>query len=210
MSSDNSDLKGYIVDVLAAFVLGLGTIAGAFAAYQSTLWDGLCAQKYNQAAIASSHASGQFLFGVQAIMLDGILFMEEKTQRSLGTALAQPSRVELANYWRDRVMSPELKTAMAWAEQHDTIFSENDTYLNGRIEGAVALSTEAENAIADGQRADDNGDGFTLCTVFFTVVLFFAGMASVMRRFPLKVFFLGMGSAMLGLSLVRLILLPFA
>ena len=43
-------------------------------------------------------------------------------------------------------------------------------------------------------------DKFTLLTVFFTVTLFFAGLASVIRRFPIKTAFLGIAAVLLAYS----------
>src|SRR5688500_11140715 len=94
------------------------------------------------------------LHAVQKVEQDSITWMEEKTQRTLGTDLQQPSRVGLADYWR-RNLSEDFQAAMTWAEQNDKIPFEHEPYLLGRLEESQQLSAQGAQLFEEGQKADD-------------------------------------------------------
>jgi len=216
-------------------VLGAATILGAFGAYQSALWGGNCLTNYNKGAITMNQANSQMLLGVQLIMMDGILFIESVSQRFLGKNLEQPGRAKIADYLDKELMQDDFLVAYAWAQktgeppfdfpgyavgtpEHTAIAAKIEGYKDKpipsyeqmRLASALAMSKEGQKLFAQGQKDNSTGDAFTLVTVFFTVVLFFAGMASVLRRFSFKVAFLVFAVAMLALASARMFMLPFA
>lgn len=208
MSEERS--KGdYAVSVLSAVTLGIATCLGAFAAYQSTLHGGECLTKYNQGSILINQANSSMQLAVQTMLMDGIAWMEEKTQRTLGTELQQPSRVALADYWR-RNLSEDMQAAMTWAEQNDKIPFEHEPYINGRLADAQQLAERGTALFEEGQQANEHGDNFTLVTVLFTIVLFFGGMASVLDRLSLKLVFLFLAWLIMATSIWKLLTLPMA
>ncbi len=234
-ATKDGDKKNYIIELCAAVVIGLGTLLGAFSAYQSALWSGNCLTNYNQGAITMTQASASMLLGVQTVMIDGIMFIESGSQRLLAEGDEQPSRAKIAKYIEQELMLEDFKIPLAWAEkfnqnpfefpglkpgsrQHSALaktFPEIKgkavpSYEQMRLGQAQELMKKGQALFAQGQRDNANGDAFTLVTVFFTIVLFFGGLATVMRRFVLKTVFLAMAVAILAMSSFRLLSQPFA
>jgi hypothetical protein len=75
------------------------------------------------------------------------------------------------------------------------VFFESPAYEKGKARKYQELLTKGNQLFLDGQKFNSNGDNYTLSTVFFTTALFFAGMSSVLKRFPIRAAFLAMGIA---------------
>ena len=151
MTDEKRSAGEYALEVVAAVTLGIATCLGAFAAYQATLHSGECLAKYNQGAVVMNQANASMLLAVQTMLMDGIAWMEEKTQRRLGTDLQQPTRVELADYWR-RNLSEDFQAAMTWSEQNDSIPFEHEPN-RGFLRALHALARAAE-AIGEKDEAE--------------------------------------------------------
>jgi hypothetical protein len=317
-----------MVDVAAAVLLGLATVSGAFAAYQSSLWGGNCLTAYTQGTNKLADANREMLRGVQERAFDTTIWIENvKAQAAIMKEVAAAEEVEAATKpsedaevsraeevlealilqddaplaqkldklqstrrdltealtWADKtyekrmsdltrdqmiervkavlvleekqqavidqqvaLLKPfgldadsnedEIALAIASDEAASTKYDALDAQwfkLQKEIEGEFdklgkplffespdyekkkdrvfkQLTDEGNKLIADGQLFNQRGDRFTLTTVLFTVTLFFAGMASTLRRTPIKATFLVMAVAMMVYSAIQLFLTPFA
>lgn len=74
------------------------------------------------------------------------------------------------------------------------LFFESNTYSNAQERPYLELVQKGNKLFEDGQNYNKWGDNFALATVFHTVALFFAGLSAVLRRFPLKLAFLIVGT----------------
>jgi hypothetical protein len=90
------------------------------------------------------------------------------------------------------------------------LFFESPEYEKKKDRVFRQLTDDGNKLIAEGQLANQRGDQFTLTTVLFTVTLFFAGLASTLRRNPIKIAFLAMSVAMMVYSLIQMFRTPFA
>lgn len=70
------------------------------------------------------------------------------------------------------------------------------------------LMQKSEELTQKAQEAGNTGDKYTLLTVFFTVVLFFAGMSTTIKKESLKIGFIGVGTVLLVISIIRVFMLP--
>ena len=73
---------------------------------------------------------------------------------------------------------------------------------------ADKLETLGDQRFEQGKSATENADDYVFVTVFFAVVLFFAGISLRFAWFPLRVLILGLGLALLAFGAVRLGTLP--
>jgi hypothetical protein len=74
---------------------------------------------------------------------------------------------------------------------------------------ANKMHDDAEELMNKGNDANKHGDDFTLCTVLFTIVLFFLGLASLKTKPGIQKIYVIMASVVLVISMVRLLTIPF-
>lgn len=322
------------IDIFAAVLLGIATVCGAYAAYQSALWGGNQASAYVKGTNKLSDANREQLKGVQEQAFDTTVWIEhmkaeaaaareeaaaQKEAEAAGAAapaeeeddegpldaeglvaalayvedapLAQKlqklmaTRRDLqdANKWADKqyekrmkamnkgqmlelakkildlekkqeevlvkqlaLLTPlgldeeadesEIEEALAknepvrkqiedldseWTKYQKEIEAELDKlskpmffeapeYTKKKERVFKQLSDEGNKLIDEGNEANRRGDEFTLVTVLFTVTLFFAGMASTLKRVPIKATFVVFSVAMFIYSMIKMFGTPFA
>lgn len=378
-AEEREERRGYVVELAAAVLLGVGTMMGAYAAYQGSLWSGNCLTAYNQGTNKLGDANREMLRGVQEQSFDAVLWMENikaqeavvakeeaeekeaataevlaavvgaaavegegegegadgedegegedgeevaaappasaapvaeaaataeddeegdpaqeiiddllysadmpvakqlekllNTRKNLGTALkwadtqytkrmaalTDKQKLELAHKIlaaeaEQEKVGEELEAALTKAGVEDTededeiaaavakdpnlakavetaearwfeiqgridaeydrlskpMFFESPDYRKTHERAYTQLLDEGNKLLQEGQLFNGHGDKFTLTTVLFTVTLFFAGMSTVLRRFPIKVAFLVISVGMLAYSTVQMFSVPFA
>ncbi len=330
------------IDILAAILLGLATVAGAYAAFQSSLWGGNQATAYMQGTNKLGEANRELLRGVQEQAFDTTVWIEhmkaeaneakeqaaaqaaaQKEAEKAGTAPAAaaaaaddddempmdaaglvealsvaedaPIAVKLqklmatrrdlqdANKWADtqyekrmkamskeqmltlanKVIEVEKKREQVLVKQFELLmplgidedseeseivealaknegvkkqfealeaewtgyqkeiegqldklskpmFFESPDYSKKRERVFNKLTEEGNKLIKEGMDANTTGDKFTLTTVLYTVALFFGGMASTLKRRPIKAAFVLMSLGMFIYSTIMLFTTPFA
>jgi len=167
------------VEILAATVLALATIASSWSAYQATRWGGEQANAYAQAGAdraesvrASDLADANLTVDVEYFAI----WLDEAGQGGDTQVLAL----------LERAFRPEFKLAFdAWLatdplDNQDgpaTPF-EMEEYVVAAEQQAEELRSEAEAAAAIAVDANQTGDSYVLTTVLFASVLFFAGIST--------------------------------
>ncbi|MCB1170413.1 MAG: hypothetical protein KDK25_08775 [Leptospiraceae bacterium] len=108
---------------------------------------------------------------------------------------------------RDKILAEifELENKIAYIP-----FLESPRYRTSKRATGDALAKEAQAKMEEGIRANAIGDAFTLVTVYFTIALFFAGLAAVLKKDQTRLGLIIMSAVVFFFSLVRMLLLPFA
>lgn len=251
-TNSNAGLKEKIlshIDVIAATILGLATMAAAFAAYQSALWGGNCLTAYNQAVIRFGDANREYLNGALGTSFDTMIYLESlredgRTKEDVDKMMTKD--LFRAITWSDtsydkkregmtaaQITEIEGQIEAKWAEFEETEtpaqeekilseimelekkvsylpFLESDSYKQGKRSTGDNMTREAQAKMEEGIKANMTGDAFTLMTVYFTIALFFAGMASVLKEDKIRLAFLGGSTIVFVLALLRMLFLPFA
>ena len=167
------------VEIIAAAVLALATIASAWSAYQATRWGGEQANAYAQAAAAraesvraSDLADANLTIDVEyfAIWLDEA--GQGGDERVLGL-LERAFRPEFATAFEAWVATDPLTNQAGPATPFDM-----DEYVIAAQRQAEELRSDAEAATAVAVDANQTGDNYVLTTVLFASVLFFAGIST--------------------------------
>ncbi len=155
---------------------------------------------------------------------------EEEVVRAF--AANQPSdklRSSMEACYADR-FSPALQTAMdaAWFQQEPAYVAadlmwENETRIsNGNMDGSLKvealiqqehaksehLEGEAKRLYAEGAAANQQSDDYVLTTVFLAMVLFFGGISTKLKWFPVRIGFVGFAGILLVLALSRIATFP--
>ena len=183
------------VEILAASVLALATVASAWSAYQATRWGGVQATAFAEAGAmraesvrASDLADAELTIDVEyfAIWLDGVARGDE----ILTALLEEQFRPEFAiafEAWQatEPLTNPDAPTSPF----------EMPEYQIAAARDAEALRLEAEEATATAVEANQTGDNYVLTTVLFASVLFFAGISTKFRGRGIKIGLLVLGTA---------------
>ena len=98
----------YKLEVLAAILIGLATLLGAWCAYNASLSNGNSVENYNQGINTISHANRSSVEGVEKYMFDMTIWIEYLKHKEKGE--------EIADKIKHRVMSDEFKQALDWSE----------------------------------------------------------------------------------------------
>ena len=168
------------IELCAAVLLALATIAAAWAAYQSTRWGGEQADAYSRAgALRTQATQANDLYAAKAqidveVWLSWLQQVADDDQRG-------------ADFLRER-MRDEFKPAFeAWLAQvpagevpPETPFV-MEAYQPADRALAEDLNAQADAAVEEARDANQTGDNFVLAAVVMASVLFFAGVGTRFR-----------------------------
>ena len=186
--------------IAAAVLLGLSAVLTAWSAYRESLTTDLVLRSYSEMQALIALANDRYNLRDQQESLEVEVFLTWAVSDAAGN---EPAKVAL-----ESVMSDELAAAMAWwAEQPEetrppTPFTtDNPAHAQlpsvKLIEEGDAYMAEADTARAAAEEADAVSDRFDLAQVFFAIVLFVAGLATIVQRRSIQLAFLALSSASL-------------
>ena len=192
------------VEVVAAAVLSLATIASAWSAYKATRWGGVQAAAFAEAGAlrsesvrASDLADAELTVDVEyfAIWLDATTTGNEELQQRIEDSF-RPEFAVPFDAWQatDPFVDPDAP--------HSPF--EMDEYSLTAAQEAELLRDQAEVAAADALDANQTGDNYVLTTVLFASVLFFAGISTKFagQRVKLALVTLGIAAFAVGASIL--------
>ncbi|MCC6524307.1 MAG: hypothetical protein IT373_16735 [Polyangiaceae bacterium] len=224
----------YITDVVAALVLGIATALSALAAHQGDMWGGQALLTYHQGTVKMNEATSAMLLGAQVMTVDAMLYTQWVAEGAVGEAQNDQTRLTVAKYIETKLMGEDFRIAIAWASQTGKTPFEFPGYALGTPEqqeaakifpafagrpvqpyvasrlAAAAETVKAGEAIfTQGQEEDANGDAFMFTTLFYTMSMFFAGIAATLKRLSIKVTFIACALGLTVFAAVKMFLLPF-
>lgn len=218
-SSAPSDRKGYVIELLTALIIGAATVGAAWATYQESLYSGESLDRYNVGIAKLNDANTLNLEANNGFTFDMITWMEWESRTIAAESLrgdAAKVEREIADAISQDFMEERMKDALSWAKEetknqktlvHPT---DSDTYAMALFGDTFQAREESDQAIDSARKASATGDQYTLITVFFTIVLFFAGIATVFKRDPIKLAMLVMAVLLLVGTGIRMFGLPVA
>ena len=204
--------KATKLEIIITVLLGLTTILGAFAAYCSALWGGEMQSSYTQSVTVTNHGNTIYLEALSDLnsfevndMKDDIIYSQWKEKSEKGDT-------EDAAYFFTK-LSPGLQKDLSEDPKDVSEYDkEQSAYLDSimaRMDEADHHNDSAKVLLTKGNGANKFGDDFTLCTVLFTVVLFFLGLASLKTHSTMQKTYVMLGVAIFVLSLIRMVTIPF-
>lgn len=189
-------------EILLAVLLGIAATATAFAAFKAALVSDEVISNYNQGIRKVDEASQLYNEANQYQAQDQAVYLE-------WIKAIQQGDDDLAGYIQETLMSVELYDAVqVWQEDPNSdttpFTGENAPYYLAQYDDAVALDEEVDEHFELAADADEESDRFEFVTVLLAAVLFFLGLASVVRELVLQRAFLGVGMVVLVGALVML------
>jgi len=183
------------IELAAAILLSLATVAAAWSAYQSTRWGGVQANAFSASSAKRTEATQQnSTFAAQA-QIDVMAWISYLEHRQAGDDAG-------ADFLKQR-FRPEFKPAFdAWMAlvpvgqiPPGTPFDLPDYQPEARRR-ATELNAAADALGATAREANQIGDNFVLVAVIMASVLFFAGVGTKVQGRAVRLFMLTIGTAL--------------
>ena len=183
-------------EIFIAVLLGIVSIATAYASFQSSLYGGQQAQAYTVGTNLSTEAESNYLESNQTYVQDSQLW-QRLTELRLDTENPDPAIAAAAQIKYDEIyfqsVSEEFDAAIQRAEAANeadpSVYNDpsgDEEYTTNLFSVYEDLNAQATAKIAEGDQANTFGDRLTLATVIMAVSLFLLGIAAVVSAFRVK------------------------
>lgn len=175
------------LEILATAILALGSIVAAWSGNQSALWGSVQSSSYTQAGARRVEATRAAARAGQIIQIDIANFNNYAEARNAGDD-------RLAQFY-ERRFRPEFRVAFeAWLALSPLINPDAPPspvlmpeYSIAEEQRAVALTREAEELFARGERANTISSAYAVNGFITALALFFAGIAPRFVWRPVKI-----------------------
>lgn len=187
------------LEIAIAAVLGLTAVTTAFAAYQGGKNERETVASYNEGIRDSALSTGVLLEAEQTLANDRALFLQY-------VSAAQTNK-DLARYYLNNLMSPQLRAAVVWwagQDKYATPFVDaNPKYKQEDFALGNTLSDKSNELFVEAKKTHKTSNRYELVTVISAMALFLLGLAGVLHIYTLRVVFLLIGSAFFLGALVQ-------
>ena len=197
-----------MLEIFAALLLSLATVGIAWSGYQAARWSGIQAQRYTQASTARSLANQASTLAAQQRTQDLLNFNRWLEVKTDGNS-------ELAALYERRFRAEFRPAFDVWiaTDPLNNLDAIASPLLEKEYVLAEAVKADKLEAVGDirfeqGKEATENADDYVFVTVFFAVVLFFAGISLRFAWLPIRMSILAIGTLLLVYAVIRLGALP--
>ncbi len=212
MPENSINEKSTKLEIIITALLGLATILGATAAFFAALWGGEQNSNYTKSISETNHANTIYLEALNehssfelGDLKDDLIYSEWKQNMEKGDN-------QHAQYFFTKLsegLQKDLADNPADVSEYEKEQDEKLKSIMTRFKESEENHKKADELLQKGQDANKYGDDFTLCTVLFTVVLFFLGLASLKTKGSIQKTYVIMASVVLLFSIIRMVTIPF-
>ena len=186
--------------IAAAVMLGIAAVLTAWSAYRASLTSDLVLKNYSEQQAATALANDAYIRSGQERQQELTLFVDAAVE-----ANKEDGSAVVFDYLTKGIMSEELYAAFKWWQEEPEkttpptpFVPENPEFENLPSEQLLAEG-QAKDAEADelrvaAEKADADSDRFDLANVFFAVVLFVAGLTTIVQRRSIQIGFLALSA----------------
>jgi hypothetical protein len=209
-----SDLFGNL-ELIIAILLGVVSIATAYASFQGALYDGQSADKNNIAIAQSTEAESLYLEGNQQFMQDTQIFNDLsvlKVAIDNGDPIAQEQYDQLYFQGVSEDFGAAIERAEAQTEADPEFFYsplDDEEYQSVLFTAYADKSAESEKSKAEGDALGGQSDKLTLYTVLMAISLFLLGIAALVGQRRTQYVLIGTGVVISAVSIVLMLMIPF-
>lgn len=204
--------RRFNIELVVVILLGIASVATAYASFQSSLWDSVMASNYTRGQNTTTAAESIYLEANQQYVQDAqtysqlvILGVEALSSDSELVLLADTKIEALTMTAVDEV----LDSALAWSNASGDYPLNSDDYLEARFGEYRTLQAEAATYVTAGDEANGFGDRLTLYTVLLAIALFLLGIAAVVSSMTIKRSLIVIGGVITAVAIILTTLVPF-
>ena len=221
-STPVSDTKGFRLsslldnlELIIAILLGLVSIATAYASFQAALCGGQSDDANNLSIAQSTEAESLYLEGNQQFMQDTQIFNDLSVLQvaiNQGDTLAQEQYDQLLFQGVSDDFGAAIDRAAAQTEADPEFFYSplDDEEYQATL--FTAYGEKGEEAAATKKKADDlgaQGDWLTLHTVLMAISLFLLGVAALVRERRTQIVLVATGTVLSLVAIIAMLSIPF-
>ncbi|MGY1673027.1 hypothetical protein [Geodermatophilus sp. SYSU D00710] len=196
-----------VLEFAAVVVLSITTLLTAWSAFQASQWGG-------ETSIAFSEASADRIEAARAAALANARLTNQIGLWTQWVVAHGSGDEELAEFLVARFPEPLATAHRDWVAAGGTAADapgspfELSSYVLPEHQAAAALDAQASERFEAALTDDQRGDDYTVLTVLFAAVLFFAAMSARVRAPRSQWVLLGTGVAMALVGVVLLAVFP--
>lgn len=198
------------IELIATVLMSIAIALSAYCAYEATRWSGVQSIDFATASTyrvestkAASTANQQQSYDASTLLNLSEAYIQGETAvvTELGERFIREEFRPFVEQWvaLDPLNNPDAP---------ETPF-ELPGFVNREQERSKQLDQEAAIKFQEAQEANQNGDDYVMATVFFALVLFFAGISTKLDYIFLQRLVLIFGTIGLLMGFVRMLTLPF-
>ena len=206
-------------EVIIAILLGLVSVATAYASFQAALYDGKVIESNTQATTLATEAESLYLEGNQQYVQDAQLF-DRLTDLRLDienpdAAISAAAQIKYDTIYFQSVseeFDAAIQAADALNESDPDLYSSplDDEDYQAFLFGSYAeTKDQADAALEQSKEHDGRGDLLTLTTVLMALSLFLLGIGAVVREFRVRLILGGVSIVIFLVALGMTVTVPF-
>ena len=209
-----SDLFGNL-ELVIAILLGLVSIATAYASFQGALYDSMMAGQYATGTQKAAEAESLYLEGNQQFMQDTQVFnqlSELQVGIDNGEALAQEKYDTLYFQGVSEDFGAAIDRAAAATEADPEFFYsplDDADYQASLFTSYSEMKEDATATTEKGNEYNTLSDKLTLYTVLMSISLFLLGIAALVRQRRTQYVLMGTGVVISAVAIVLTAMIPF-
>ncbi len=221
MPAPTTEAKGFRLtltnnlELIIAILLGLVSIATAYASFQGSLYGGLSDDSNNLAIAQSTEAESLYLEGNQQFMQDTQIFNDLSVLQvaiNAGDAVAQEQYDQLYFQGVSEDFGAAIDRAAAQTEADPDFFYsplDDEEYQNVLFTPYADKSDEAAATKVKADAQGAQGDLLTLYTVLMAIALFLFGVAALVKESRTRFVLIGTGTVLSAVAIVLTLTIPF-
>lgn len=204
------------LELIIAILLGLISIATAYASFQAASYDSQMAGAYNVGNAQATEAESLYLEGNQQFLQDTQVFNQLsllQVRIGYGDALAQEEYDTLYFQGVSEEFGAAIDRAAAQTEADPEYFYsplDDEDYQNFLFDPWAETKDASIATIADGDEYNRLSDELTLYTVLMSISLFLLGIAALVRQRRTQLVLMGSGVVISAAAIIQTALIPFA
>ena len=207
------------LELVIAILLGIVSIATAYASFQAALYGGAGATAYAIGGNLSTEAESLYLEGNQQYQQDNTLW-NDLTLLTIDINGTDEAAAALAQEKYDTLVFQSVSEDFQGAIDRATAQNEADAelyysplddeeYQNSLFSDYAETKDKAEAKVKEGDALGAQGDKLTLYTVLMSISLFLLGVSALVSQARTQVVLIGTSVVIFAVSLVLALLVPF-
>jgi hypothetical protein len=207
------------LELVIAILLGVVSIATAYASFQAALYDGSTSAAYAVGGDKSTQAESLYLEGNQQFVQDSQLW-DKLTELTIDIESDDPSVAASAQEKYDTLVFQSVSEDFQGAIDRATAENEadpefytspldDDDYQDSLFSAYAELKDDAVAEVKKGDVYNGLGDKLTLYTVLMSISLFLLGVAALVRQQRTQFVLIGTSVVIFAFSAVLTLMVPY-
>ncbi|MGV8969498.1 MAG: hypothetical protein ACOH1J_03525 [Microbacteriaceae bacterium] len=207
------------IELVVAILLGVVSIAVAYASFQAALYDSQMAGAYQEGNNLSTQAESLYLEGNQQFVQDTQVW-NRLTELTVEVGSADEAVAASAQEKYDvlffQAVSDEFGAAIDWSNEQNAADEEfyyspldNEDYQNFLFAQYAETKTESDAIVEKGNAFNSFSDRLTLNTVLMSISLFLLGISAVVRELRVQLVLIGTGLVIFIVAIGLTTTIPF-